>query len=333
MFHEVYKDMTDLSYQLTKKLVYARPEEIDVANSMDFQIQDIIVEAESAAYEFDLKDVWVTPSRWSTLVRQYIDPIGLEGFLEQIQTKLKGKKRGQAVLRTQNVAKRTTQTNNKEWRRWGSCMLGFEYRALPKPTLVMHSRTTYLGYIGQLDLALAHVLAREIAERVGIRVEDIAFKWYISAAQFHSFKSLAWFFQHEKDAKMLTEQPHTAKLKKRAPVLYQAQVRYQEFQKMDEDGILYCDLSFSQQLRIRRRLHTEVHGPEYGLPFEGGTRLKSAGMAKVAPILPNSPVSGLTFAPLNTIPRFDDEQRALYASFDPEETELDEPDLPGDFDE
>lgn len=333
MFHEVYKDMTELSRKLTKRLVYARPEGIDVANTMDFQIQDIIVEAESAAYEFDLKDVWVTSSRWSSLVRQYIDPIALDGFMEQIETKLKGKKRGQAVMRTQNVAKRTTQSNNKEWRRWGSCMLGFEYRALPKPTLIMHSRTTYLGYVGQIDLALAHVLAREIAEKVGLRVEDIAFKWYISAAQFHSFKSMAWFYQNEGDRKRLEETPHTAALKKRAPVLYQAQVRLMEFQKMDEDGILYCDLSFSQQLRIRRRYHTEVFGPEYGLPFEGGTRLKSAGMAKVAPVLPSIPVANLTFAPLKTIPRFDEEMRSLAASFDPEETELDEPDLFGDFED
>ena len=67
---------------------------------------------------------------------------------------------------------------------------------------------------------------------------------------------------------------------------------------MDEQGILYCDLSFSQQLRIRRRYHTEVHGPKYGLPFQGGTRLKSASMAKVAAPLPSIPVSKLDLSPL-----------------------------------
>lgn len=295
MFTETYDDITDLSYGLTHKLVYARPEQIDFQNSMDFQIHNIVVEAKSCEYEFDLKDVWVTHSRWTTLVRQYIDPEALEVWLDVIERKLKGKKRGLSFMRTNQVAKRTTASNNKEWRVWGSCMLGFGYRALPRPQITLHSRTTYLGYIGQLDLALVHVLAREIGKRLGLEPKDIAFVWHLEAAQFHSFKSLAWFFQDDDDRRKLTEVAHTDKLKLRAPVLWRSQMRFQEFLDMDERKLLYCDMSFSQQLRIRRRYHTEVHGPKYGKPWEGGTRLKSAGMAKVAPVLPSIPVSKLTF--------------------------------------
>jgi hypothetical protein len=100
---------------------------------------------------------------------------------------------------------------------------------------------------------------------------------------------------------MLEEKPHTEALRKRAPVLWRSQMRYHEFLDMDEQGVLYCDLSFSQQLRIRRRYHTEVHGPEYGLPWEGGTRLKSAGMSRVAPVLPSIPASKLTFDCLKAV--------------------------------
>lgn len=296
MFTKTYRDITALSYGLTKTLVYARPEDIDLANSMDFQIHNIVVEAESCEYDFDLKDVWVTSSRWTSLVRQYIDPEALEVWLDVIERKLKGKKRGLSFMRTNQVAKRTTASNNKEWRVWGSCMLGFGYRALPRPQITLHSRTTYLGYIGQLDLALVHVLAREIGKRLGLEPKDISFVWHLEAAQFHSFKSLAWFYQNDRDREYLEEQPHTEKLKLRAPVLWRSQMRFQEFLSMDEEKLLYCDMSFSQQLRIRRRYHTEVHGPEYGKPWEGGTRLKSAGMAKVAPVLPSIPVSKLTFA-------------------------------------
>jgi hypothetical protein len=147
------------------------------------------------------------------------------------------------------------------------------------------------------------VLAREIADRVGITVSDMAFVWHINGAQFHSFKSLAWFFQNERDRKFLEKKAHTKELQQRAPVLYRAQVRYKEYQDYDERGVLYCDMSFSQQLRIRRRWHTEVYGPDYGLPFEGGTRLQSASMAKVAAPLPSVPVSKLDFSPLRTIKR------------------------------
>lgn len=298
MFTGHYKDITELSYELTKRMVYAKPEELDVLNTMDFQLNNVMVQADSCEYDFDLKQVWVTRNRWTSLVRQYLDPIALNGFLEQVGAKLKGKKRGIAFLRTQMVKKRSTISNSKEWRRWGSCMLGFSYTALPKPHITLHSRTTYLGYIGQLDLALVHVLAREIGKKVGLEPKDIGFTWVIDGAQFHSFKSLAWFFQRERDMKMLTKKPHTEELKKRAPVLWRAQHRYAEYLKLDEDGILYCDMSFSQQLRIRRRLHTEVHGPEFGLPFEGGTRLLSNGMQKVAPPLPSVPVSELDFEPV-----------------------------------
>lgn len=293
MFSETYADITDLSYGLTKTLVYARPEGIDYQNSMDFQIHNIMVEAESCEYEFDLKDVWVTSSRWTSLVRQYIDPEALEVWLDVIERKLKGKKRGLSFMRTNQVAKRTTSSNNKEWRVWGSCMLGFGYRALPRPQITLHSRTTYLGYIGQLDLALVHVLAREIGKRVGLEPRDISFVWHLEAAQFHSFKSLAWFFQDDGDREKLEDTPHTDKLRKRAPVLWLSQKRFQEFLEMDDQGLKYCDMSFSQQLRIRRRYHTEVHGPKYGKPWEGGTRLKAAGMAKVAPVLPSIPVAKL----------------------------------------
>lgn len=306
MFTEKYKNMTELKTGLTRKLVYGRPEDLSVMNTMDFQINNVMVGADSCEYDFALRDVWVTKHRWTSLVRQYLDPVALEGFLGQVETKLKGKKRGIAFLRTQMVAKRTTKTNNKEWRRWGSCMLGFAYTALPKPTLTLHSRTTYLGYIGELDLALAHVLAREIGKRVGLSPADISFVWHINGAQFHSFKSLAWFFQDEADADRLINKPHTEKLKKRAPVLWRAQMRYQEYLDLDERGVLYCDMSFSQQLRIRRRLHTEVMGPEFGLPFEGGTRLKSASMATVAAPLPEGHVDQLDFSPLKTIKIEDD---------------------------
>lgn len=334
MFSETYPDMTELCRGLTRKMVYATPEELDVINTMDFQLNNVMVKAETCEYDFKLKDVWVTKSRWTSLVRQYLDPVALEGFLDQVGAKLKGKKRGIAFLRTQMVQKRTTASNNKEWRRWGSCMLGISYTALPKPQITLHSRTTYLGYIGQLDLALAHVIAREVGLRVGLTPSDISFVWVIDGAQFHSFKSLAWFFQTDHDRKRLLKVPHTDELKKRAPVLWRAQHRFMEYKKMDDDGVLYCDLSFSQQLRIRRRFHTEVMGPEYGLPFEGGTRLKSAGMAVVAPVLPDNHVDTLDLEPVRRIAVpagmvADSELKAGIMGDDTYEEDLD--DLPGEL--
>lgn len=329
MFTATYKDITELNKKLTERLVYARPEELDVMNSMDFQLNQVMVQAESCDYDFALKDIWVTQNRWTSLTKQYLDPFVLEGFLDQIEHKLKGRKRGIAFMRTNDVKPRTTKTNSKVWRRWGSCMLGIGFTSMPKPQITLHSRTTYLGYIGQLDLALVHVVAREIAQRLGITVSDISFVWHIEGAQFHSFKSLAWFFQNERDTKMLLKKAHTDELKERAPVLWLSQKRMREYLDLDDQGVLYCDMSFSQALRIRRRYHTEVMGPDYGLPFEGGTRLKSASMALVAPPLPENHIDTLDLSAMRRLTI----DETLIEEADKKSGFIDPTDMEEDFDE
>ena len=295
----IYKDITELRREFTRSMLYARPEELDLITSADIQVHDVMLKARSMEYDHDLKHTWVTISRWNALIRQYLDPDSVEGWLGMIEAKLQGRKRGLSFMRTKQVAMRS---NNKgrEWRRWGSCMLGFGYRAMPHPTLTMHSRTTYMGYIGELDLALAHVLAREIAQRVGLRVEDIRFTWFIEAAQFHNFKSMAWWFHPDNTADLarLEKFEPTEKLKKRAPGLYYSSRQLREERRRDEEGVGYGDMTFNQQLRIRRRYHTEVMGEGYGKQFEHGTKNTSKSMTTAAPVLPSVPVSTLTLDPV-----------------------------------
>ena len=38
-------------------------------------------------------------------------------------------------------------------------MLTFSYKALPQPHITMHSRTSYLGYLGALDMSVGWRLA------------------------------------------------------------------------------------------------------------------------------------------------------------------------------
>ena len=61
----------------------------------------------------------------------------------------------------------------------------------------MHSRVSYIAYIGGLDLGLAHVLAREIGERIEVPVEQFQFRWHVDALQFHGFKSLPLLYRRE----------------------------------------------------------------------------------------------------------------------------------------
>lgn len=73
----------------------------------------------------------------------------------------------------------------------------FAYRGLRtgQPTFSLHSRVSYIAYIGGADLAVAHVLAREISERIKVPIDEFTFEWYVDALQFHGFKSLPLLYK------------------------------------------------------------------------------------------------------------------------------------------
>src|SRR3546814_20570713 len=68
-------------------------------------------------------------------------------------------------------------------RQWGSCMLAISFRRIPVPQITLYSRTSYFGYIGYLDMTAAHVLAKDVSQRVGVPVEELRFVWQIEDAQ------------------------------------------------------------------------------------------------------------------------------------------------------
>lgn len=268
MFSESYTDIGELQHDLTARLVYGRP---DVVNATDTQIHDVLVRAESCTYpEFDLKKVWLTENRWNALVAQYLDPAALNRWYDLIEDKLTGpRSRGVAFMRTNSVKTQTNATTGREWRRWGSCLLGMSYRARPHPQIALHSRTTYLGYIAQIDLALVAIMARDIGSMLGISPEDISFTWHLEAGQFHAFKSLSWFYADEADRRKLENAHRVGDLRKKHPTLWLARRTLDKFQQEDEEGKGYGDHNFNQMLRIRRRYHAEVTGT--GSQFGHGT--------------------------------------------------------------
>lgn len=260
---------TALHDGITQKLAFGTKKQLDLVTSVDVQLHNVIARAESFDWEFDLKRMWLGKSRWTAMINQYINPVALEEFLDSVEAKLKGRKRGVAVMRTNNVAQRTNGQKDRVWRRWGSCMLSIGYRAMPQPQITLHSRTSYFGYIAALDLTVAHTIAKMVAERVGLRVEDISFVWHIECAQYHAFKSMAYLMGEEdlRERFLEPEEPHT---RESPPALYYSQKWLDSFAKEDEEGKLYGDMNFGQTRRIRKRWHTEVLGYDYGEPFEGG---------------------------------------------------------------
>jgi hypothetical protein len=281
--------LTELHDQLCMSLVTAPKEDLDVISSVDVQIHSVIAECDSMEWDFDLKSMWLTPSRWTMMVNQYVDAEELEAWVNQITSKIGLKKRGICVMRTKTVKARggeATGHTNKETRRWGSCMLALSYKALPTPTITMHSRTSYLGYIGALDLTVAWMCAKVLAKAMGVEVESFRFVWHNEAIQWHNFKSLAFLLNHpdkktrKKYRRLLTKKESKLDVDEldeiaAAPGLRLSRKWLAKVIQEDKDGVTYGDMTYNTYRRIRRRWHTEVHGLEFAQQFEGWSRYKT----------------------------------------------------------
>lgn len=311
--------LTELHDDLCRSLIDATDDELDIISTVDVQIHDVIAEADSMDWQFDLKSMWLTKSRWSMMVRQYIDPEELEAWIGQCTSKIGTKGRGIAVLRTKLVKARggaATGHTNKETRRWGSCMLAISYKAKPRPQITLHSRTSYLGYIGALDLSVAWMVARYLAKEMNIDVKEIAFVWQIEAIQWHNFKSLAYVLNHE-DAEirdhyralLINPSSELDVPEKRAiinaPATRLSRKWLQKVIKEDVAGRTYGDMTYNTFRRIVRRFHTEVYGEEYAVKFEGWSYYKKGDKLgeqkeyfKFYQELPSCSIVDLDFSPI-----------------------------------
>lgn len=314
--------MTELHDNLCKALIHATEDELDVISTVDVQIHDVVAEAESMAWDFDLKSMWLTKSRWSMMVRQYLDPEDVEAWIGQCTGKIGTKGRGIAVLRTKTVKARggaATGHTNKETRRWGSCMLAVSYKAKPRPQITLHSRTSYLGYIGALDLSVAWMLGRYLAKEMGIKVEDIAFVWHNEAIQWHNFKSLAYMLNHAHEATrnqyrrfLINDSGDLSPIEKRSiltsPAIKLSRKWLRKVIAEDKAGRTYGDMNYNTFRRIVRRFHTEVYGEKYAKQFEGWSYYKkdtAKGKAgeqkeffKLYGLLPPVSIDTLDFSPI-----------------------------------
>lgn len=318
--------LTELHDLMCRSLIEAEDDQLDVISTVDVQIHNVVAQADSMAWEFDLKDMWLTKSRWSMMVNQYLDPEELEAWVDVVTSKIGTKGRGIAVMRTKTVKPRggaATGHTNKETRRWGSCMLAISYKAVPRPQVTLYSRTSYLGYIGALDLTVAWMCAKTLAEAMDIDVEDISFVWMNEAIQWHNFKSLAFMLNHpdekrRKKYRRLMMKPEK-KLKeseiiqlKKSPAMRLSRKWLAKVIAEDKAELTYGDMTYNTYRRIRRRWHTEVHGFEYAQQFEGWSVYKTGDKKgeqkeffQAYKPLPSCPVSQLDFSSVKSMKGLD----------------------------
>lgn len=322
--------------------------DFDWNHGTEVGLHNVAIHCDTVDFEFDFRKLWIPPSRWSMMVRQYIDPEWLDDALAKIEERMSGPKygrgrgRGIAVLRTGEhdydpitdsdlydadnlfndddiIDMKTRMVQGKGTgrgvrRRWGSCMLNMSYRVSPIPTVSLHSRTTYFGYLAMMDAAIARTFAKTCAEITGHNIEDVQFVWTLDLAQFHGFRSLAWpLGQPEIKAMMDEDVDNRMDFASRRVPGNQTGYRktldgYARIIKSDRAGTLYGDESFSSFARVRRRFHTEIYGVDYAEQFIGGTR--NGGGKGAFPALPSTWVSNLDLSALRrtaTILDYDDD--------------------------
>lgn len=245
-----YPDLTTLWHSEMEKQLFAKEKELDFIASIDTIRYTCLLSCDSMKFDFDMgRDLWLTKSRFTILQRDYLDLFQLEQFLDRCENIGLGEaKRG---VITQLFAKQHAMREKKY--RWGNCMLGWDFRGGDKygqPTLTMHSRVSYIAYIGGLDLALCYVLAREIGRRIGSKPSDFAFRWYLSSSQFHFFKSIPALFRHNLEPVILDEGEYPSK---KYPTLKGVRKWWLEAKQKHEDGVPVDSEKYGPWKRIRRR--------------------------------------------------------------------------------
>lgn len=298
-----FVDANEVHEAMCEKLMYGDTpgDDYDWTHGTEVGLHNVMLGARSFDWSFDLKRLWIPPSRWTMMIRQYIDKGDLDDCMAKVSDRLVGRGRGIAVLRTRTVQGRGVGRGVR--RRWGSCMLNLSYRTNPTPTVSLHSRTTYFGYLAALDITVAHVFARTCGQITGIAPEDMQFVWSLDLAQFHGFRSLAWCLGDEGiradlDADVDSRLTRPARMAPgNQPGYRKALDGYARILNSDRAGKLYGDEAFSSFARVRRRYHTEVFGVEYAQQFAGGTT--NRGGKGPFPPLPSTPSETLTFDALS----------------------------------
>jgi hypothetical protein len=188
--------------------------------NIETHLYNVVLEAHSCDYSLDVgKNLWLNKQRWSRLIKEYLPLEPWERFKGQCVEILT---QGARIGATANMLFRDPDRYAKK-HRWGGCLMGATFRGDNKKsgpaTLTFYSRTTYIGYMGLLDAAIAAVMAQSIANGVvSLTASDIGFRWHISSSQLHSFKTLPYIYSQPDLMQRLERLERNRKLIDRAKI-------------------------------------------------------------------------------------------------------------------
>ena len=225
-------------------------------------LYDCTLSANRLRNTFDIgHKLWFIQGRWTNLIRSYLDPELTSRFIKaarEIYFEV-----GHKGIVTEMQFRGNERSAKKH--KWGNCLLSATFRGQLdshiKPTLVFHSRVTYIGYISGLDIALATALASEIGNP-----NNISFKWKIDVAQVHAFKTLPWLYSEPQLFKQVLEM--NTPTAKRIQKWHDTVLRHEKEGKTIEEEIYGPYRRVRQMWDLSQRGEQKPSLPVYGLNLD-----------------------------------------------------------------
>jgi len=146
------------------------------------KLPSLVLVSGTMSYDFDLRSVWLTPTRWTKLVNLYLSPQALQRFVRSLERFNRSSVPTSAVLMFKDIG------GINETHLAGNCLLSLVLlRGLDGYEVVLHSRVTLLGYTCFVDAALAYVILKQaiapvlfkLSKRVPVSSSPVRFRWVI----------------------------------------------------------------------------------------------------------------------------------------------------------
>lgn len=251
-------DLTQLWHDVVRWHLYK--EEVDLYLGIGTNLYNVILEAESAEYELNLQDLWLNKARWTRLTREYIDPYDLTMFVRNSREILNNKNKGGHGVITNMPFRPVERRADLRRHKWGNCLLAATFRGAisskVRPTLTLHSRVSYNGYMLGLDMGIAHHLAREITEGVPA---EVRVQWHLDVTQLHSFKCLPYLYT-QPDLMQVLETGKYRDLAQQYPTWKSIERWWDTVLRFEEEGKTVDQELYGPFRRIRKRYEEFQNG-------------------------------------------------------------------------
>lgn len=185
-----YSSMTSMAFQLVRYTLYGN-HMIGHTGSI-YTYPPGVYCSKTCCYDIDISIVYPSRGRWTRLVNVYVDPEQLSRFETRIKRLPEMEKRSKTVSLHFNDVVNAKGKDHP----WGGCLLSLTYRNNP-PHLTLHSRTSRIGYTSFIDLAMAHVILRDVVcPVVQLRPSDVAFTWFVDLPQLSAIYILRYMVKN-----------------------------------------------------------------------------------------------------------------------------------------